>query len=148
MVSGWRLMAQKRSKKVLIIFSDFYPEISANLINGAESYLISNNFLFDKIRVDGSLEIPFLLHKFQNDYSGFIVLGCIVKGETDHYDVVKNISMNEIYSLVYKKVLPLGSAILTVNNLKQAKERSNIKKKNFGGKAAMVCCNLIKILKS
>ena len=84
MVSGWRLMAQKRSKKVLIIFSDFYPEISANLINGAESYLISNNFLFDKIRVDGSLEIPFLLHKFQNDYSGFIVLGCIVKGETDH----------------------------------------------------------------
>ena len=140
-------MAQKKSKKVLIIFSDFYPEISENLINGAESYLISNNFLYDKIRVDGSLEIPFLLHKFQNDYSGFIVLGCIVKGETDHYDVVKNISMNEIYSLVYKKVLPLGSAILTVNNLKQAKERSDIKKKNFGGKAAMVCCNLIKALK-
>ena len=140
-------MAQKKFKKILIIFSDFYPEISENLINGAESYLISNNFLFDKIRVDGSLEIPFLLHKFQNDYSGFIVLGCIIKGETDHYDVVKNISMNEIYSLVYKKVLPLGSAILTVNNLKQAKERSDIKKKNFGGKAAMVCCNLIKILK-
>ena len=128
-------MAQKKSKKVLIIFSDFYSEISENLINGAESYLISNNFLFDKIRVDGSLEIPFILHKFQNDYSGFIVLGCIVKGETDHYDVVKNISMNEIYSLVYKKVLPLGSAILTVNNLKQAEERSNIKKKKFWRKS-------------
>ena len=140
-------MVQKKSKKVLIIFSDFYPEISENLINGAESYLISNNFLFDKIRVDGSLEIPFILHKFQNDYSGFIVLGCRVKGETDHYDVVKNISMNEIYSLVYKKVLPLGSAILTVNNLKQAKERSDVKKKNYGEKAAMVCCNLIKTLK-
>ena len=140
-------MAQRKSKKVLIIFSDFYPEITSNLIKGAESYLISNNILFEKMRVDGSLEIPFLLHKFQNDYLGFIVLGCVVKGETDHYDVVKNISMNEIYSLVYKKVLPLGSAILTVNNLKQAEERSDIKKKNFGGKAAMVCCNLIKILK-
>ena len=145
MVSGWRLMAQKRSKKVLIIFSDFYPEISANLINGAESYLISNNFLFDKIRVDGSLEIPFLLHKFQNDYSGFIVLGCIVKGETDHYDVVKNISMNEIYSLVYKKVLPLGSAILTVNNLKQAKERSNIKKKILEEKPLWFVATLLKL---
>ena len=140
-------MAQKRSRKVLIIFSDFYPEISANLINGAESYLKSNNFLFDKIRVDGSLEIPFLLHKFKNDYSGFIALGCIVKGETDHYDVVKNITLNEIYSFVYKNSLPLGSAILTVNNLKQAVERSDIKKKNYGGKAAMVCCNLIKTLK-
>ena len=129
MVLDQRLMAQKKSKKVLIIFSDFYPEISENLLNGAESYLISNNFLFDKIRVDGSLEIPFLLHKFRNDYSGFIVLGCIVKGETDHYDVVKNISMNEIYSLVYKKVIPLGSAILTVYNFKQAIERSDIKKK-------------------
>tara|TARA_B100001248_G_C27293876_1_gene413814 strand:- start:410 stop:835 length:426 start_codon:yes stop_codon:yes gene_type:complete len=141
-------MVQKKSKKVLIIFSDFYPEISENLINGAELYLQSNNILFDKIRVDGSLEIPFVLHKFQNEYSGFVVLGCIVRGETDHYDVVKNISMNEIYSLVYKRVLPLGSAILTVNNLQQALERSDTKKKNFGGKAAMVCCNLIKILKS
>ena len=46
-------MVQKKSKKVLIIFSDFYPEISANLINGAESYLTSNNIFFDKIRVDG-----------------------------------------------------------------------------------------------
>ena len=53
--------------------------------------------------------------------------------------------MNEIYSLVYKRI-PLGSAILTVNNFKQAIERSDIKK-NFGGKAAMVCCNLIKTLK-
>ena len=137
-------MAQKKSKKVLIIFSDFYPEISENLINGAESYLISNNFLFDKIRVDGSLEIPFLLHKFQNDYSGFIVLGCIIKGETDHYDVVKNISMNEIYSLVYKKVLPLGSAILTVNNLKQAKERSDIKKKTLEEKPPWYVATLLK----
>ena len=57
------------------------------------------------------------------------MLGCVIKGETDHYDIVKNISMNEIYSLVYKKVIPLGSAILTVNNFKQAIERSDIKKK-------------------
>ena len=61
-------MVQKKSKKVLIIFSDFYPKISENLINGAESYLISNNIFFDKIRVDGSLEIPFLIHKFQKDH--------------------------------------------------------------------------------
>ena len=63
------------------------------------------------------------------------MLGCVIKGETDHYDIVKNISMNEIYSLVYKKVIPLGSAILTVNNFKQAIERSDIKKKKFWWKS-------------
>ena len=128
-------MVQKKSKKVLIIFSDYYPEISENLINGAEQCLMSKNIFFDKIRVDGSLEIPFALHKYQNDYLGFIVLGCVIKGETDHYDIVKDISMSEIYSLVYKKVIPLGSAILTVNNLKQAVERSDIKKKKFWWKS-------------
>ncbi len=141
-------MVQRKSKKVLIIFSDFYQEVSKNLIKGAEFELKKKKIIFEKKRVDGSLEIPFLIHKFLKEYNGFIVLGCVIKGETDHYEVVKNICLNEIYEIAYKNIIPLGSAILTVNNFEQALERSDIKKKNFGGKAAKVCCNLIETLKT
>ena len=113
-------MVQKKSKKVLIICSDFYKEISDNLLKGSETYL-----------------------KDQNDYSGFIVLGCIIKGETDHYQIVKDICYQNIYSIAYKNCIPLGSAILTVNNYEQAKERSLPDKKNLGQRAAIVCCDLM-----
>ena len=140
-------MEQKKSKKILIIFSDFYPEVSKNLIDGAENYLNQNNFSFEKKKVDGSLEIPFLLHKFKNEFDGFIVLGCVIKGETDHYEIVKDICLNAVYSFAYKECIPLGCGILTVNNLEQAIERSYIKKKNLGQVAAIACCNLVKIIK-
>ncbi len=139
-------MGQEESK-ILIIFSDFYSEVSKNLINGAEYYLNQNNISFEKKKVDGALEIPFLLQKFKNKFNGFIVLGCVIKGETDHYQVVKDICLNGIYSIAYKECLPLGCGILTVNNLEQALERSDIKKKNIGESAAKACCNLIEIIK-
>ena len=140
-------MVQKKSKKILIIFSNFYSEISKNLIVGAENYLIQNNFLYEKKKVDGSLEIPFLLHKFKKDFDGFIVLGCVIKGETDHYEIVKDICLSSVYSFAYRECIPLGCGILTVNNLEQAKNRSDPKKKNLGSAAAQACCNLIKIIK-
>ena len=131
-------MVQKKSKKVLIICSDFYKEISDNLLKGSETYLKEQKVPYEKKIVLGSLEIPIIFNKFLNDYSGFIVLGCIIKGETDHYQIVKNICYQNIYSLAY-----LGSAILTVNNYEQAKERSLIDKKNLGQRAALVCCDLM-----
>jgi len=139
-------MVQKEYKKVLIIFSNFYPEISKNLVDGAESYLQSKNISFEKKSVKGSLEIPFLLSKFKNDYSGFVVLGCVIKGETDHYKIVRDISFKKIYSLAYNESLPLGSALLVVNNYNQAVERSDIEKKNLGEQAALTCCDLMKSL--
>ena len=140
-------MAQKKSKKVLIIFSDYYSEVSKNLIVGAENYLNQNNFSYEKKKVDGSLEIPFLLHKFKNEFDGFVVLGCVIKGETDHYTIVKDICLNSVYSLAYRECIPLGCGILTVNSLEQALERSDVSKKNLGGAAAQACCNLVKIIK-
>jgi len=136
-------MVQKKYKKVLIVFSNFYPEISQNLVDGAESYLKRKDISFEKKSVNGSLEIPFLLLKYKNEYSGFIVLGCVIKGETDHYKIVRDVSFKKIYSIAYDESLPLGSALLTVKNYEQAVERSDINKKNLGEKAAIVCCNLM-----
>jgi 6,7-dimethyl-8-ribityllumazine synthase len=136
-------MVQKKYKKVLIVFSNFYPEISQNLVDGAESYLKRKDISFEKKSVNGSLEIPFLLLKYKKEYSGFIVLGCVIKGETDHYKIVRDVSFKKIYSIAYDESLPLGSALLTVKNYEQAVERSDINKKNLGEKAAIVCCNLM-----
>ena len=136
-------MVQKKSKKVLIIFSDFYPEISANLINGAKSYLTSNNIFFDKIRVDGSLEIPFVLHKLQNDYLGFIVLGCVIKGETDHYDFICNAVSNGIMQLNISCSIPVIFCVLTDHNKNQSLDRSGGKLGNKGAEAAIAALKMI-----
>ena len=65
---------------------------------------------FEVKKVDGSLEIPFFLKKYIEDYDGYIILGCVIKGETDHYEVVKNISLNNIYKIAYENEVALASA--------------------------------------
>ena len=131
-------------KKILIISSDFYPEISNNLQEGVLEVLKSENINFELKSINGSLEIPFFLEKFKKQYLGYIIIGCIIKGETDHYEVVKNITFPQIYKIAYENLLPLSSALLTVENYSQALERSDTKKKNLGGLAAKTCLNLIK----
>ncbi len=133
-------------KKVLVICSNYYEEISNNLIKGTSDYLKKKKIDFEIIFVDGCLEIPFLLSKLKKKYAGYVLLGCIIKGETDHYDVVKNITLNHIYDIAYNNHLPLGTAILTVNNFSQARVRSNPKKKNLGSNAAKACLNLIELM--
>ena len=138
-------MEQKNfKKKILIISSEFYPEISENLFQGVKVILEKEKINFDRKTINGSLEIPFLLEKYKKNYLGYIVLGCIIRGETEHYNVVKNISVENIYRIAYENLLPLSTALLTVENYSQAIERSDIKKKNLGGKAAEVCLNLMK----
>ena len=132
------------NKKILIISSNFYPEISNNLQVGVIDVLKSQNINFELKIINGSLEIPFFLEKFKKQYLGYIIIGCIIKGETDHYEVVKNITFPQIYKVAYENILPLSSALLTVENYSQALERSDTKKKNLGGLAAKTCLNLIK----
>tara|TARA_B100001029_G_C15052905_1_gene452114 strand:- start:1944 stop:2387 length:444 start_codon:yes stop_codon:yes gene_type:complete len=140
-------MAQRNSpKKILIIFSDFYPEISKNLLDGAKKVLQRENKKYELIRVDGTLEIPFVFEKNKKKYSGFIILGCVIQGETDHYEIVKNITLNHIYKLSYEESLPMSCAILTVKSYSQALDRSGKNKKNQGERSAKVCLNLIDLL--
>tara|TARA_B100000575_G_scaffold105628_1_gene84126 strand:+ start:274 stop:705 length:432 start_codon:yes stop_codon:yes gene_type:complete len=140
-------MEQKKYlNKVLIIFSDFYPEISSNLLKGAENYLKKHKFLFDKIKVPGTLEIPFIFEKYKHKYKGYIILGCVIRGETDHYDIVKDITLDFLYKKAFNEKLPLSCSILTVENYSQALERSDLKKKNLGEKSAIACLSLIRLL--
>ena len=106
-------MEQKNyNKKVLIISSNFYPKISDNLIKGATKFLESKKCQYEILSVPGSMEIPLFLKKQKNDFGGYIILGCVIKGETDHYEVVKNITLSKIYEFSYENQFPISNALL------------------------------------
>ena len=130
---------------VAIVVSDYYEDISSGLVDGFTNSL-DPKFTIDTHNVSGTLEIPIILSSFSKKYDGFIVLSCIIKGETDHYDVVKNIALPEIYKIAYANNLIIGSGIITANNYEQALLRSKISKENYGGRAAVACHKLLSLI--
>ena len=135
--------------KICIIVSEFYPEISKILIDGAVKKLIKNNIKNYKIiRIPGTLEIPTLVSVLINEYDGFVVLGCIIKGKTPHFNYLCNSVFNSLTSLSTKFKKPLGNGILTCNNKKQAIERADYRKKDKGGSAVEAMISVLKIVKN
>ena len=131
------------SKKVLIVSSNYYENISNNLLLGSTNTLKENKIQFDVLNAPGCFEIPFLIKKNINKYNGFISLGCIIKGETYHFEVIANETSRKIMDLSVEFLKPIGFGILTCYDLNQAEIRSNINKKNKGREAALACINLL-----
>ena len=130
-------------KKVLIIISDYYEEIGKNLLKGSINELKLNNINYDILFAPGCFEIPFLISKNIKKYKGFIALGCIIRGETYHFELISNECARKIIDISNKHLKPIGFGILTCENIKQAKIRSDIKKKNKGKEAANACIKLL-----
>lgn len=139
-------------KKILIVVSDYYDEISNNLIKGATGYLDlnKNDFLANNIiinneikNVPGSFEIPFVINKYKNSYDAFLCLGCIIRGETYHFEIISNEVTRKIMDLSIGINKPISFGILTCENLEQAIERSDPCKKNKGAEAAKACLDLL-----
>ena len=134
--------------KVLIIISKYYKDISENLLNSAKTFLEEKFIEFDLIEVPGALEIPQALNLQQNMsentdfyYEGYIALGCVIKGETYHFEIVSNETNRGLMNVALKHSFPLGNGIITAYDYEQALKRS-LKK---GGEAASACYELIKI---
>ena len=130
-------------KKVLIVSSDYYENISNNLLEGAKEELKSNNLKYDVLYAPGCFEIPFIISKYINEYQGFIALGCIIRGETYHFNLIANECARKIIDISNHSLKPIGFGILTCDNIKQAIERSDIAKKNKGKEAANACIKLL-----
>ena len=130
--------------KILIISSDYYTEVSKNLELGTKNTLKEFNTEYDLINAPGCFEIPFLIKQNINNYKGFIALGCIIKGETYHFEVIANETSKKIMDLSVDNQVPIGFGILTCFNINQAIERSDINKKNKGREAALACIKLLK----
>ena len=129
--------------KVLIVSANYYEDISRNLIKGATEELKINNIDFDIIYAPGCFEIPFLISKNIKKYRGFIALGCLIRGETYHFNLIANECTRKIIDISNNSLKPIGFGVLTCENLKQAINRSDIRKKNKGKEAANACIKLL-----
>ena len=99
----------------------------------------------DKKIAQGVFDIPFIISNYINSYDGFIAIGCVIKGETPHFDFISTAAINGIMQLSIKNKKPIGNAILTCLNKNQAITRSNPFKKDKGGEAAKAMLSLLKI---
>ena len=127
------------SKRYLIVASDYYKQITQNLINSAVKKLkIKKNITI--IKVPGTFEIPVVISRNLKQFDGFVVLGCVIKGETPHFDFLCNSVFISLLNLSIKTKKPIGNGIITAINMSQAKKRSFIK----GSEAANAVLEIIK----
>ena len=130
-------------KKILIVISNYYEEIGKNLLKGSIDELKIYKLDYDILYAPGCYEIPFLISKNINKYKGFIALGCVIRGETYHFELIANECARKITDISNEHLKPIGFGVLTCENIKQAKIRSDIKKKNKGREAANACIKLL-----
>ena len=129
-------------KKILIVLADYYEDISSLLLKSAKNNL--NNFSLKVIRVPGVFEIPITISKNIKKYDAFLALGCVIKGETPHFDFISSASTQAIMKLSVESKKPIGNGIITCLNMKQALNRSS-NKNNKGIESANAIVSLLKI---
>ncbi len=117
------------NKKILIVASNYYKDITQNLINGSLRELKINKKNITVKKVPGTFEIPVIISKNIKKFDGFIALGCVIKGKTPHFDFICNSTFISLQSLSTISKKPVGNGIITSLNMKQAKKRSLIKGK-------------------
>lgn len=134
---------------VLIINARFYPEIADMLSKGATSALKAAGATYDEIDVPGAFEIPAAIGfaMASKKYDGFIALGCVIRGETTHYDYVCTESARGLNELALGRNAAIGYGILTVETMAQAQIRADINDGNKGAFAASACLRMIELKK-
>ncbi|MDH5771721.1 MAG: 6,7-dimethyl-8-ribityllumazine synthase [Rhodospirillaceae bacterium] len=132
--------------KVLVVQARFYEQIADELVSGASKALKSARVDFDVMEVPGAFEIPGAISIAAESgiYDGFVALGCVIRGETTHYDYVAGESARALMDLSLEGVA-LGNGILTVENSEQAMVRAQVDKKNKGADAANACLRMIEV---
>ena len=140
------LPAFDKSPKVLVVLSPYYKIIADNLLEGAVSTLEAAGAFHEVVHVPGALEITpaiRIAHR-QADFDGYVALGCVVRGETSHYETVCNDSSRGILFMGLEGA-NIGNGILTVENMEQAEVRADPKGQNKGGGAAAAALHLISL---
>ena len=134
--------------RILVIEARFYNGISDALLEGALKVLQASNVEVTKVTVPGALEVPHVISFAEAagaGYDGYVALGCVIRGETTHYDYVCQESARAIMDLAVNQQLAIGNGIITVENEDQAWARAKIDKKDKGGFAANAVLKMIKI---
>ena len=134
-------------KKILIVKANYYYLISNKLAQQSIN-LLKNKMKISVIDVPGVFEIPVAISKYSNKFDGFIALGCVIKGQTPHFDLICKATFNSIMSLSITYNKPIGNGIITALNSKQAYERCGIKKSNKQNKGLEAAKAVLSVLKN
>ena len=130
---------------ILIVTAPYYREISDLLETGARTAIEQAGFASQTITVPGAFEIPAAIgfaHQSRR-FEGYVALGCVIRGETSHYDYVCGESARGIAQLALEQHLAIGYGILTVENMEQAHVRAALNEGNKGGEAAKACLQML-----
>ena len=106
-------------KKNLIVVADYYKDISSGLINNSKK-VIPNNYMVKLVKVPGVFEIPVTISKNIKKFDAFIALGCVIKGQTPHFDFISKATTDGIMQISINSKKPVGNGIITCLNMKQA----------------------------
>jgi 6,7-dimethyl-8-ribityllumazine synthase len=140
--------------RVLIVESGYYEDIADMLLAGAKRALDAAGADYDVVTVPGALEIPqamvlVLKSAFgAESYHGVVALGCVIRGETSHYDIVAGESARALMDIGVSQDIPVGNGILTVNSAAQAKVRAALDGGDKGGAAARAVLSLVRLQRS
>ena len=133
-------------KKILIVNANYYKDISKKLVLSSKKKLSNNRVKINIIDVPGIYEIPIAIRKNIKKFDGFVALGCVIKGETPHFDFICSSTFNSILNLSITFNKPIGNGIITAYNMKQALQRcksTTSKKPNKGSEAANAVMSIL-----
>jgi len=144
-----------KDARILVVEARFYEDIADMLLKGATRVLKDAGVTFDLVSVPGSLEIPAAIaialeaaDDAQRPYHGIVALGCVIRGETSHYDIVAGESARGLMDIALMRGMPVGNGILTVDTEAQAVERAQPDKWDKGGGAARAALALVRLKRS
>lgn len=139
---------------IMVVEARFYDDIGDELARGAIEQIEAAGATYERFVVPGALEIPAAMmyairsmdfFTQRRRFDGYVALGCVIRGETSHYDIVCNESARALMDLSTRYSLALGNGILTVENREQAWDRASVDRKNKGGVAAKAVLDMIEI---
>ena len=142
--------------RVLIVEARFYSDLADEMAKGAIAALDKAGILHDRVAVPGTFEVPAAIrfalrametHSATSNYSGFIALGTVIRGETDHYDNICREVSRALMDIAVKQSVALGFGILTCETKEQAEARADISRGDKGADAAQACLRMMDLKK-
>jgi 6,7-dimethyl-8-ribityllumazine synthase len=134
--------------RILLVEARYYTHINDELLRGATAELERAGATYERLTVPGAFEIPAAIqftHLSRQGFDGYVALGCVIRGETSHYDLICTECARGLQDLAMRERLAIGFGLLTVENEAQAMARARIDKKNKGGEAVRACLAMMEL---
>ena len=141
------------NQKILIVEATYYDKITDHMVEGAAPLLSDAGYEIERLPVTGVFEVPATcemaiqagLKDPHRKYAGIMAMGCVIRGETDHYDHICREASRAVMDMTMKHRVPIGFAVLTCENMKQAEVRADPAQKNKGAEAAKAVLRMIEL---